>query len=482
MAMRRSLAWNSLGQGSFVVLGFVGSIVIARILGPFDTGIFAIAMAVVGLISVFQAIGLANFLVREHELTPDIVATASTVNLAISAFMALCIAGLGFAGEALFKEAGVRDVLLVIAVVPLIGQFAFVPQAMMEREGNFKTLAMIKTGSTLLGLVITIGLALAGYRYMSLAWSQLLTAIVTNAAIAVIARRHMTLRLSLAHWSAISKFGAQIFAISGLTRIASRTMEIVLGRTLGLAALGLYSRASSNHNMLWDSVHGAVGTVIFVDFARLKREGLPMADRYLQILSMMTGLMWPMLGGVAVLAGPLVWTVYGPAWIGAAVPLAMLCLASIALVSTTMTWELFVVSHETGRQVKLEFIRTLFGTSLFIAACFHSLAAAAAARVAEAVFAQFLYRPHLERMTGAPAAGFFRVYLKSGIAAAAAVGPSFALMSAWGFSPQVPVTQAAAAVAAGIALWLVALRLLRHPLHDELASLLKRFSRTKVPA
>lgn len=482
MALRRSLAWNSFGQGSFVVLGFFGSIVIARLLGPFDTGIFAIAMAAVGLIGVLQSVGLSTYLVREHTLTPDVIATASTVNLLISVLMALAIVVLGLAGEALFKEKGVRDVLLVIAVVPLIGQFAFVPQAMLEREGNFKLLAMIKTASTVIGLAITIGLAVAGYRYMSLAWSQLITAVLTNGTIALVARRHMTLRLSLSHWSLISKFGMQIFAIAGLSTITSRLSEIVLGRTLGLASLGLYSRAAGNHAMIWNSVHGAIGSVIFVDFARLKREGIPLRPRYVQILSMMTGLMWPIFAGVAVLSGPLVWLIYGPDWIGAAVPLAMLCLASIALVSTTMTWELFVINHETARQVKLEVIRTTLGTGIFVAACFHSLEAAAAARFAEAVFAQFMYRPYVERMTGTPRSEFLRVYLRSGLAAIAAIAPASALMLAWEFSPRVPAGQVALAVAAGVALWLVAIRALRHPLYDELSTLMKRFTRTRVPA
>ncbi len=43
---------------------------------------------------------------------------------------------------------------------------------MLEREGDFRTLALVKAGSTAIGIAITIVLALDGHRYMSFAYSQ----------------------------------------------------------------------------------------------------------------------------------------------------------------------------------------------------------------------------------------------------------------------------------------------------------------------
>ncbi|QXQ07585.1 oligosaccharide flippase family protein [Sphingosinicellaceae bacterium] len=482
MAVRSSFVWMAFGQASYFGLQFVGSIVVARLLGPYDMGVFAIAMAVIGMIGVVQMVGLNTFLIREPVLTPEIIATAATVNLAISALMAVVIGGLGLAGDALFAEPGVRSLLLLLAVVPLIGQFAFVPNALLERDGAFKTIATIKAASTAFGMALTIILALKGFRYMSLGYSQVATALLTNIAINIIARQHVSFRLSLAHWSAMSRFGGQIFAVSGLTRVASRLMELVLGRTLGVAALGLYSRASSNHAMVWDSIHGVVARVVFADFSRCQRENIPLGDRYLKVLELMTGILWPLFAGVAILAGPAVQLIYGRDWSGAAVPLSLLCIASMVLVSTTMSWEVFVVRGETGRQARFEFIRTIFGTTIFVAACFHSLAAAAATRIADALFAQYLYRPHLERMTGTKRSQFGAVYLRSGIAAVAAVAPALGLMIFWRFSVTVPIVPLGVAVAAGGLAWLLAMRSTDHVIYHEMRTALRRLRGSAAPA
>lgn len=480
MAVRRSVAWTSFGQASFIAMNFIGSIVVARLLGPFDIGVFAVAMAVVGLVGVIQSVGLDTFIVREAELTPDVLRSAAAVNLGISLVMAAVIAALGFAGGALFREPSVRDVLLVVAVVPIIGHYNFLPQAMMERAGAFRTLALVKAGSTALGLAITIALAARGYKVMSLAYSQLATAIITNLVVNIIAREHVTFRLSFTHWRRIARYGVQILAVSSMNRVASKISEIVLGRTLGLASLGLYSRSSNTTGQLWDSVHGVVGKVVFVDFTNEIRAGRPLRWRYLKVLEIMSGLMWPIFAGSAVLAGPVVMLVYGERWLGVATPLALLNISGIIFVSTTMTWEVLVLNDETARQVRLESVKTVIGTAFFIAGCFVSLEAAAAARIVDAIVSQILYRRHLIRLVDAPASAFGQVYRRSGLATLAAIGPALALMIVRHWSVHIALVDVVTVIVAGILLWLVALRATHHVLFEELRRVIRHVRPTEV--
>lgn len=480
MAVRRSLAWTTFGQASFMIMNFAGAIVVARLLGPFDMGVFAVAMAVVGLVGVIQSMGLDAFLVREHHLTPKIVETAAAVNLVICLVMSAAIVALALAGGALFNQPEVRDVLLVVAIVPIVGHFNFLPQTMLERRGDFRTLALIKTCSTAFGLVITITLAAHGYRFMSLAYSQLANAIVSNLAATIITRREITFRLSFAEWGRVSRFGFQLFAISAFNRTTARLSEIILGRTLGIAALGLYTRASSNTGQLWDSVHGIIGKVVFVDFSNEVRAGRPLRERYLKVLEVMSGLMWPLFGVVALLAGPLVNLVYGARWHGAANPLSLLCISGIIFVSTTMVWEVLILYDETSRQVRLDALKTVIGTTLFVVGCFISLEAAAAARIGEAIVAQFMYRRHLIRLTRAPASAFGAVYVRSGLSMLAAMLPAAALMITWRFQARVPLEQVALAIGGGGLLWLAVLRATHHVLYQELLRLARRLRPNEV--
>lgn len=469
MSTRRSLAWMAAAQASYFALQFGGSVILARLLSPHDMGVFAIALAMAGLLALIQAFGLNNLIVREAELRPSLAATAFTVNAALGLAMAAVTAALGLFGGALLNDQGVARVLVVLAALPIISIFEFLPAARLEREGGFRTLAGIKAGRSAIAMGLTVALAFAGHSYMSLAWGQVAGAVFNVLALHAVAWRHVGFQLSLKDWRDVGRFGGQMLAISGVNSVADRVAEILLGRIIDLAALGLYSRASSMFNLLWNNIHIVLARVLLVDFADLARRGIPFRDRYLRVVAIMTGALWPAFGGLAILSGPFVNLVYGPKWLGAAMPLSMLSIAAIILVSITMTWQVFVVSGETARQARIEVVRSGFGLALFCAGAFVSLSVAAAAKIGDALFSYALYRPHIRRMTGTTGPDLRPIYLRSAVVALAAVTPAAALMTAYRGAASTPLPYVAASVAMGMALWLVALRVVRHPLYAEVA-------------
>lgn len=474
MAMRRSLAWMGLAQGSFFVLQFAGSVVLARLLTPHDMGVYAIALALVGLLGIVQTVGMQSFVVREPNITTDLLSTAQTINTVISVGLSCAIFLLGVAGGRFFEDPGVRDVLVLLAALPLLSALEFMPAARLEREGRFPLIASIGMARNLTATITTVGMAYAGHRYLSMAYGTLAGAAVSLVCFNLIGRRYVILKFKLAEWRRALSHGSHMLAISGMSVLGGRVSEIALGHFLGLAALGLYGRASTLNNLLWENIHIVIGRVLLVDFAQKKQQGQSLRDIYLRTVEILTALLWPAFGGLAVLAGPFIHIVYGERWAGAAMPLSMLAMAAILLVSITQTWEVFVASRETGRQARLEFIRTGVGLALFTGGALISLTAAAAARIAEALFALVVYRSHLDRMTDTRIADFVPIYGRSAALTVVAIGPAFGMMCLNGWSPAAPVWQVAGSVLVGMAAWAAGVTLMRHPLYAEAKQQLAR--------
>lgn len=134
-------------QGCSLVLQFLASVLLARLLTPYQMGIFAVAAATVGGLSIVQAFGLQSLIVREERLTLEISATAFSVNLLISLGLSGAILLLALAGGVFLQDDGVRRVLFVLAAAPLFGIFGFLPSANLEREGRFKAISLVTTAS-----------------------------------------------------------------------------------------------------------------------------------------------------------------------------------------------------------------------------------------------------------------------------------------------------------------------------------------------
>jgi O-antigen/teichoic acid export membrane protein len=475
MSYKRRLAWMGLSQACFFGVQFASSVIVARLLTPYDMGVYAIAMAITGVLSLLQAFGLSGFIVREPELGTHVTRSVFTINLLLSIALAGSIAGLSPLGGRLLHEDGVRRVMLMLAALPLLGALEFLPATQVERAANFKAIALIGTGRIVTSQAVTVWLAFEGYSFMSLAFGQIAGSMFSALAYTLVGRRHVSFRIGFREWRRILSFGLNMLAISGVNAIAARLSEALLGRLLGLSALGLYSRASNLNNLVWDNIHMVIGRVVFVDLAAQKRSGASLRATYLTLVEVLTALLWPAFAGLAIVSGPFILLVYGPKWVASAHPLAMLSIAAILLVAISMTWELFVVSGETAKQARLEIVRTGAGLIMFATGCLFGLTGAAAGRIGDAAFSIWLYRPHLDRMTQTRTSDFAVIYARSAALTLLTVAPAGIVMLLHGGSEHTPLTWLIPAIGLGGVMWTLALFQMRHPLAVEALRLAAKF-------
>lgn len=469
-SVRRGLVWMMLSQGGLFILGFGGSVVIARLLTPYEMGIYAVAYAIVGILGTIRALGLSNFLVREPELTPETVATSFTINAILATMTAAAIAGLSGAGGVWLGDVGVQHVLLLLSVSPLLSILDLVPVARLERIGSFRVVGLINLARAAASTGVTIVLAVKGFSYMSIAWGTLASAAVGLIGSNIAGRRFVSLRFGLRDWRRVATFGVRILLIGAMGNIALRVSDLLLGRLVGLSALGLYSRASGLNGLLIDNIHAVIARIVFVDFSERHRRSLPLRESYLKIVAMITGLLWPAFAGLAILAGPVILTIYGPTWTAAAPVLSLLAITGIIGTSVTMIYEIYLVSGETDRLFRREIFRNAAGLTLFAFGCLGGLLWAATARVIETIGGVFIYKGELRRMTGTRASDFTPIFGQSAALTVAACTPSLLLMTTNHWSEHTSLPAVFAAIVLGIAAWAVGLWLLRHPLFIEAAN------------
>src|SRR5438874_932203 len=96
---RRSLVWMGLCQGGLFLAQFGTSLALARLLTPYETGIFSLAAAFAGLLSTLRSCGLSSYIVRAERMDAAVLASVFTVNLILSGATAILILGLAVFGS-----------------------------------------------------------------------------------------------------------------------------------------------------------------------------------------------------------------------------------------------------------------------------------------------------------------------------------------------------------------------------------------------
>lgn len=473
MNTRNAFFWSVAGQIFSFLLNFGGSVIVARLLSPGEMGIYVIGVATIGLIAGITALGVGAYVVREAALTKELLDTAHTLNALLAVGLALAVLLVGQASRVLLGSQEAGRVMTLLAITPVFGVLTFRPATLLQRDMKFKALSLIGTTSAAIGTTVTIATAFAGASYMAPAWGNLAGTAVGTVGYLVVGRQHVGLAMGLSHWRVILMFGLRMVTISGAASMAARLSDIILGRLLGLPALGLYSRASALSAQIYDNIYGTATRVVFVHLSQEFRTKGEIANSFLRSFRMITAAMWPLLMGIAVLSPVVIQTIYGPKWLPAAPVLSLLLVAQVLALMFGMNWELFVIRDETATQTRLELTRSGFGLTLFAIGCRFSLVAAALSRVLDTLLGVLMYRRHVTRLSGLQAAALTAAYREGFGLAIVTVAPVALLMTAERWSPHTSLPLVVAATVLGGGCWIVGLWLRRHPLFEE-AIILRR--------
>ena len=466
-SLRRSLAWSFAENYTGLVFQFVATLIIARLITPAEMGIFSVAAVLAALASVIRDFGVGEYLIQEKELTANKIRAALTLNLLISWSMALLLLLGRDAAAAFYHEAGVGRVMAVQACNFLLIPLGAVTMAYLRREMQFRTLFLINTSSTIVGSISAIALALLGYSYMSLAWGTLAGVVVT-VFLATLMRPKALPRWP--GWAGVSHafaFGSYASGVYIGGQLGKSLPDLVIGRVIGLAAVGLFGRAVGLIEIFNRTVLRAIMPVSLPYYAAQYRQGEDMAESYLATVTHLTALAWPFFALVGLLAYPMISVLYGPNWLASAPLVGILCGAALIDATFSLVVEILIAISEVRRAMILQLtMQGLKFAGVFIMAPY-GLIAVCWAILATSVLGGVIAHGAIKRVFHVSYLVFAQRCLPSlGLLIVTIVlvgGTDYLLMQI----SAAPLLRLIAGGLAGALGWLAAIFILRHPLHGE---------------
>jgi len=274
LSVRKSLVFSFAQKYTTLVFGFAQIVIVSRLLTPKEIGVFSVAVGLTTLANMLRTFGISDYLVQEKSLTDRMIRTSFTINLILAWVLAVIIFIASWSVGAFFKDAGVGDVLRVMSGTFILVPFGLTTMALLRRDMAFGVLYKINTSATVASNLATIGLAYAGFSYMSMAWASLASMAVMVLGCALWSSGHRVRGFSLSGWRQILPFGAKMMVSDIATQIGQQSANLVVGKMLGLADAGFYSRGYGPVNMFRDKVVAAITAVAYPAFAAEHLQGL----------------------------------------------------------------------------------------------------------------------------------------------------------------------------------------------------------------
>jgi PST family polysaccharide transporter len=319
--------WSIARQGGNELIAIPTSMVMARLLSPSDFGIAAAALFFVVLAARLTQFGFNAALVRVKDLRPEHTTSVfvATLGLGVLTYGTLYLAAPAIG--IFFRSEDAGRVLPIAAIAFLINPFGTVPAALMQRHMLFRYKTLTDWLDAAIGAGVSIAMAFAGYGYWSLLYGNLVAS-----AINVVVQMYLSGWWPRFGWSSpaireLLSFGLGIQAKRVLEYAAFNLDNLVVGRVLGMTALGFYDKAFTTMNRLVNRL--TLGQTYFRIFSVIHEEPERFRRAYSRLILTITLIGLPAFTSCIVLAEPLFLVLYGNKWLPAVVPFQLLCVAGM---------------------------------------------------------------------------------------------------------------------------------------------------------
>jgi len=320
-----SVLWGVGGIFLNNIVGLASFIILARLLSPADYGLMSASMVLVNFAGLISDAFIGPSIIQRQNVDRRYYHAAYTAALIVGVFLMVAIALASPLVASFYRMPEVRLMALAISPLLLLRALTTVPQAIMQRNLRYRARTVIAVVAAVADAVVSVCIALAGYGAWALVGAVYTNVIVSGVMTTWLERRSLGLNLDMHH------IRDQLFGLGGgfvLTRVsnfvARNVDNVVVGRTLGGPALGLYSRSYSLMNLGVTALAGVATQTLFPVLASVQSDTERLRVGMRRSVAMMALLSLPV-SVVGVVAGDaLIRAALGERWIGAILPFQVL--------------------------------------------------------------------------------------------------------------------------------------------------------------
>jgi len=321
--------WNGAAHILKQGLQFLISIILIRLLTPEVYGLLGMAAVFVGFVGVFSDLGFSQALVQRPTLSEEHRCTAFWLGIGLGLGLGGLLAALAGPIAGFYGQPELTGVLRVLAVAFVLTALGAVPKALLQRDLAFKGIARVEVPALVVAGAVGIGLAVNGAGVWSLVGQQLVFPATQAALLWWVVDWRPRLRISPPAARDLWTFGGGLTGFGIVNYWARRGDDLLIGRFMGAASLGLYGRAYGLMLLPIRHVISAVNRVIFSALSSIQDDRARVRRAYLKAIRLISFLAFPMMAGLAVTARPFVLAVFGQRWTGVIPLIQILSLAGI---------------------------------------------------------------------------------------------------------------------------------------------------------
>lgn len=331
------------------LIDLVTMLIMARLLSPSDFGLIAIAMTVILILEAALELPLSQALVSMPELKESYYDTAFTLGVLRGAILCTLVFIIALPFAAFYHQKELVPLIQLLSLAPAARGLLNPRMAKFAKELNFKYEFIFELVGKVLAFILGATAALLTHSYWSIALCTV------TAPIIIALQSYFVLpfkpKLTLADWRIFSGFLGWISLSQLVLAINWQSDQLLLGKLMPPAKLGLFSTANNITNIPMAALFSPLLRPLLSAFTLLKADPMRLRNSYLKSANAIVTIGLPLLVGQSAIAAPTIRLLLGAKWLGAIPMVHWLSLSLIPLLFGMLLTPLSMAIGETREMV-----------------------------------------------------------------------------------------------------------------------------------
>lgn len=347
-------------------VGFIVSMILARLLAPELYGTIALVLVFTNILSVFVDSGLGNALIQKSDADELDFSTVFYANVlfCLTLYLLLYLAAPLLAH--FYSQPELEAVIRVLGLTLIISGLKNVQQAYVSRNMLFKRFFFATLGGTVIAALVGIGMAYYGFGVWALVAQNLINCTLDTCILWISVPWRPKWMFSLERLKGLFRYGSK-FLLSGLLdTLYNNLRQLVIGKLYTSEDLAFYNKGDQLPHLFIVNINSSIDSVLLPTMSQVQDDRQRVKEMTRKSITTSIYIMAPMMMGLSAVAPNLIQLLLTEKWMPCIPYLRIFCVSYIFYPIHTANLNAIKAMGRSDIFLKLEIIKKIMGLSVLL--------------------------------------------------------------------------------------------------------------------
>jgi O-antigen/teichoic acid export membrane protein len=299
-------------------------LVLAQWLSPEDFGLVGVAVSVMALLAILQQGGLMETLIQKEEKIEEAANVIFWLNIVLGCLLYILLFITAPFLATYYSDLRLIPIFRILGLQLIFAGLGNTQYAQLQRSFKFKDISFIQIAVSFLPFLVSIPLAIIGFRYWALVCGLFTSYLMKVLFVWLKTPWRPRISFNIIVAKQVIRFGGFVLLEAILGWFLAWCDNLIVGKYIGITALGIYSLAFNFSSAAVGVPLSAITGITLPAFSRIQKNRDILAKAYFHGNKIIAAYSIPAGIGLAITSSLVVSSLFGNKWVDMGVILAIL--------------------------------------------------------------------------------------------------------------------------------------------------------------